>query len=44
MSKNTFSVTVGGRVSNLTYQVILQTIFMTEKYELKNISTFVINI
>jgi hypothetical protein len=27
-----------------TYQIVLQSIFMTKKYELKNTSTFVTNI
>jgi hypothetical protein len=34
---NTFSVAVGGGIG-------LKSIFMTKKYELKNISTFVITI
>ena len=42
--KNTFSVAVRGGIGDFTYQIILQSIFMTNKYELKNISTFVINI
>jgi hypothetical protein len=35
---------VGDGIGDATYQIILQSIFMTKKYELKNISTFVINI
>ena len=42
--KNTFSVAVRVGIGDVTYQIILQSIFMTKKYELKNISTFVINI
>ena len=42
--KNTFSVTVGGEIGDFTYQIILQSIFMTKKYELKNISRLVIYI
>jgi hypothetical protein len=42
--KNTFSVNVGGGIGDFTYQIILQSTFMTKKYELKNISTFVIHI
>jgi len=44
MSNTTFSVTVGGGIGDFTYQIILQTIFMTKQYELKNISTCVIHI
>jgi hypothetical protein len=40
---DTFGVTVGGGIGDFIYQIILQSIFMTKKYELKNISTFVIN-
>jgi hypothetical protein len=36
MSKNTISVTMGGGIHDFTYQIILQSIFMTKKYELKN--------
>jgi hypothetical protein len=35
---------VGGGIGDFTYQIILQSIFMTKKYELKNTSTFVTNI
>jgi hypothetical protein len=42
--KNTFSVGVGGGFGDFTYQIILQSIFMTENYTHKNISKIVINI
>jgi hypothetical protein len=35
---------VGGGIGDFTYQMILQSICVTKKYEPKNISTFVINI
>jgi hypothetical protein len=35
---------MGGGIGDFTCQIILQSIFMTKKYELKNISTIVINI
>ncbi len=34
---NTFSVTVGGGIRDFTYQIILQSMFMTKNYKLKNI-------
>ncbi len=42
--KSTFSVTEGGGIGDFTFQIIVQSIFMTKNYELNNISTFVINI
>jgi hypothetical protein len=35
MSKNTFSVAVGEGISDFTYQIILQSIFMTKKHQQK---------
>jgi hypothetical protein len=37
-------VAVGGGIADFTYQIIIQRIFMTKKYELKNILTFVFDI
>jgi hypothetical protein len=42
--KNIFSVAVGGGIGDFTYQMILQSIFMTKKYKLKNISKIIFNI
>jgi hypothetical protein len=35
---------VGGGIGDFTYQIILQSIFVTKKNELKNISTFALHI
>ncbi len=43
VQKNTFSVTVRGGIGDFIYKIILQSLFMTKKYELKNISIFVMS-
>jgi len=35
---------MGGGIADFTYQIIIQYIFMTKKYELKNIAKFLIKI